>query len=148
MPKLIVSGFGAIVFALCLFAATQPLLAQQGTSEISGRVTDEQGAVLPGVAIVVTNEATGQFRATNSGEEGTYLASQLVPGRYKVVAKLMGFRTMERNDLVLQVGTTLTINLALAVGVVEETITVTGQAPLIDTTSARVGGNIGTEELA
>src|SRR5262245_1012178 len=148
MRKLIGLCFGVIVFAMCFFGVAQPLLSQQGTSEISGRVTDETGAVLPGVAIVVTNEATGQFRETITGEEGTYLASQLVPGRYKVVAKLTGFRTMERNDLLLQVGTTLTINLALGVGVVEETITVTGQAPLIDTTSARVGGNIGTEELA
>src|SRR5262245_65693049 len=103
MRRLIGSGYGVIVFAVCLFGATQSLLAQQGTSEISGKVTDEQGAVLPGVAIVVTNEATGQFRETISGEEGRYLASQLTPGRYKVVAKLLGFRTMERNDLLLQV---------------------------------------------
>jgi hypothetical protein len=128
--------------------AAGPALAQQGTAQIAGKVSDEQGAVLPGVAIVVTNEETGAFREVTSSAEGTYLASQLVPGRYRIVAQLTGFRRMERSGLILPVGTTLTINLALAVGGVEETITVTGQSPLVDTTSARVGGNISTAELS
>jgi hypothetical protein len=125
-----------------------PVLAQQGTASITGRVADEQGAVLPGVSIVVSNEETGVFREVTSSAEGTYLASQLVPGRYKVVARLTGFRTAERSGLLLQVGTAMTINLSMAVGGLEETITVTGQSPLVDTTSARVGGNIGTAELS
>jgi hypothetical protein len=137
---------GSIVVMLCLAAA--PAVAQQGTAEIAGRVTDTQGAVLPGVAIVVTNEETGQFREVTTSAEGTYLASQLVPGRFRIVAQLPGFRTGERSGLVLQVGTTMTINLTLQVGGVEETVTVTGEAPLVDTTSATVGGNIGTAELA
>lgn len=137
---------GSIVVMLFLVAA--PAVAQQGTSEMAGRVTDAQGAVLPGVSIVVTNEETGQFREVTTSAEGTYLAPQLVPGRYRIVAQLPGFRTGERSGLVLQVGTTMTINLTLQVGGVEETVTVTGESPLVDTTSARVGGNIGPEELA
>src|SRR5258706_10621382 len=127
-----------------------PLLAsaQQGTGEIAGKVTDEQGAVLPGVAIVVTNEETGVFRDVVSGPAGTYFASQLVPGSYRISAKLQGFRTTERSGLVLQVGKTLTINLALNVGGLEETVRVTAESPLVDTTSAKVGGNIGTAELS
>ncbi len=136
-----------VVLATVLHTAT-PALAQQGTADISGRATDEQGAVLPGVTIVVTNEATGTFREVTSSPEGTYVASQLVPGVYKVVGRLTGFRTFERSGLLLQVGTTMTINLQLAVGGVEESVTVTGQSPLVDTTSARVGGNIGTAELS
>jgi hypothetical protein len=136
-------------FALpLLFAFTLSARAQQGTADIAGRVTDEQGAVLPGVAIVLTNEETGQFREITTSSEGTYVATQLVPGRYKVVAQLAGFRTGERSGLILPVGTTLTINLALQVGGVAETVTVTGESPLVDTTSARVGGNIGTAELS
>ncbi len=131
-----------------VLAMAVPVLAQRGTAEINGRVTDEQGAVLPGVAIVVTNEETGTFRETISSSEGSYLVSQLVPGRYTVVAHLTGFRTMERSDLELLVGTNLTVNLTLAVGAVEESVTVSGHAPLVDTTSARVGGNIGTAELS
>ena len=134
--------------ALFLLAIVTPLVAQQGTSEIAGRITDEQGAVLPGVTIVITNEATGVFRDVVSRPEGTYFVSQLVPGRYRISAKLTGFRPVERSGLQLQVGNTLTINLALAVGGIEETVTVTAQSPLVDTTSARVGGNLGTAELS
>ena len=123
-------------------------VAQQGTAEISGKVTDEQGAVLPGVAIVVTNEETGVVRDLTSGPAGTFFASQLVPGRYKVVAKLSGFHTTDRSGLVLQVGKTLTVNLTLNVGGLEETVHVTAESPLVDTTSAKVGGNIGTMELS
>ncbi|MBI4476277.1 MAG: TonB-dependent receptor, partial [Acidobacteria bacterium] len=73
---------------------------------------------------------------------------QLVPGRYRLSAKLEGFRSVERAGLILPVGITLTINLTLAVGGLEETVTVTGESPLVDTTSVRVGGNLGTAELS
>ena len=138
---------GLFVAAL-FFTLVTPLVAQQGTSEITGKITDEQGAILPGVAIVVTNEATGVFRDVTSSAEGTYFASQLVPGRYKIVAKLTGFRTLERSGLVLQVGNAMTINLVLAVGGIEENVTVTAQSPIVDTTSARVGGNLNTADLS
>jgi hypothetical protein len=133
---------------LAVLVAASSTFAQQGTAQIGGKVADEQGAALPGVTILVTNEATGTFREVTSSEEGTYLASQLVPGNYKIVARLTGFRTVERSGLPLQVGTTLTINLSLAIGGIEETVTVAGLSPLVDTSSARVGGNIGTSELA
>ena len=138
---------GALVGSfLCLMAASS--IAQQGTAEIAGKVMDEQGAVLPGVAIVATNEGTGVFREAVSGPAGTYFLSQLAPGQYRISAKLSGFRTTERGGLILQVGKTLTINLSLAVGGLEETVRVTAESPLVDTTSAKVGGNIGTAELS
>src|SRR5712692_7029135 len=91
----------AIVVGSFVYAAAVPLLAQQGTSEIGGKVTDDQGAVLPGVSIVITNEETGAFREVTSGADGSYLASQLIPGRYRLAAKLVSFRTFERGGLVL-----------------------------------------------
>ena len=115
----------AALFAVSLLAVP-PLFAQQGTSQISGKVTDDQGAVLPGVAILVTNEESGVFREVTTSIEGTYFVSQIQPGRYKIVAKLTGFRTVERAGLVAQVGTTMTMNLSLPVGGVEESVTVTG----------------------
>lgn len=141
--------FRAFVAAVAVVGiAASSAFAQQGTAGIGGRVTDEQGAVLPGVTIVVTNVATGAVREVTTSAEGTYLASQLVPGPYQVVARLEGFRTAERTGLILQVGTVMTITLELRVGGLEESVTVTGQSPLVDTTSARVGGNIGTAELS
>ena len=125
-----------------------PARAQQGTAEITGRAMDEQGAALPGVAIVVTNEDSGQFREATSSGEGVYHLSQMLPGRYRIVAKLEGFRTFERRALVLAVGTTMTVNLTMAIGALEESVTVTGSSPLIDLTATDVGGNIGTDELA
>ena len=148
MRNFLGSKVGVAVFAVCLLVSAAPGLAQQGTATIAGKVTDDQGAILPGVSLTVTNEATGAFRDVTSSAEGTYSASQLVPGPYKVVARLTGFRVAERSGLQLQVGTTMTINVAMAVGGIEETVTVTGASPLVDTTSARVGGNIGTAELS
>src|SRR4030095_10097935 len=97
------------VIAVMFVAATASVAAQQGTSEIKGRIADEQGNVLPGATIVITNEDTGIYRETTSGGDGTYIATQMVPGRYQIVAKLQGFRTIERPGLVLAVGNTLTI---------------------------------------
>jgi hypothetical protein len=145
MRRLLVRAF---VVGSFVWTAAIPLLAQQGTSEIGGKVTDEQGAVLPGVAIVVTNEESGVVREVTSSADGSYFASQLTPGRYKIAAKLSGFRSFERGGLVLPVGKTLTIAVTLAIGTIEETVRVTAESPLVDTTSIKVGGNIGTTELS
>ena len=138
----------ASLLALAVVCMPAPLPAQQGTAQISGKVTDAQGAVLPGASVVVRNEETGATRELTSSAEGSYSAAQLLPGRYSVTARLTGFRQVDRTGLVLQVGTTLTINLTMPVGGLEETITVTGQSPLVDTTTATVGGNVGTAELS
>src|SRR3989449_2396022 len=135
-----------VVSVLC--AAALPVFAQQGTSEIGGKVTDDQGGVLPGVSIVLTNVNTGAFREVTSGADGSYFASQLTPGTYKLAAKLTSFRPFERGGLQLAVGKTLTINVTLALGALEETVRVTAESPLVDTTSVKVGGNIGTIELS
>ncbi|OLC40953.1 MAG: hypothetical protein AUH43_25470 [Acidobacteria bacterium 13_1_40CM_65_14] len=137
---------GSVLFLL--LATALPVLAQQGTAEIGGRVTDEQGGVLPGVAVVLTNEGTGVFREVVSGADGTYFAQQLIPGRYRISAKLASFKNFERGGLILAVGKTLTIDVTMIVGALEETVRVTAESPLVDTTSAKVGGNIGTDELS
>ena len=138
---------GACAVVMVLLSAW-PARAQQGTAEFSGRALDEQGAALPGVAIVVTNEDSGQFREATTSGEGVYHLAQILPGRYRIVAKLEGFRTFERRGLVLAVGTTMTVNLTMAIGALEESVTVTGASPLIDLTATDVGGNIGAGELA
>jgi hypothetical protein len=137
----------ASVLAAFFFAVT-PLYAQRGTAEIGGRVLDEQGGVLPGASIVITNEATGVYREVTSGADGSYFASQLTPGRYRIAAKLASFRPFERRGLVLEVGKMLTINISMPLGDLQETVTVTGDSPLIDLTATEVGGNVGTAELS
>ncbi|MEZ5292924.1 MAG: TonB-dependent receptor [Vicinamibacterales bacterium] len=136
-----------LAVALVLAAATS-LSAQQGTSQIAGKVTDEQGAVLPGVTLVVTNEETGVFREVSTGASGAFFVSQIVPGRYKLRATLEGFAPFDRTGLLVQVGNTVTVDLTLKVGSLSETVEVTGASPLVDTSSTSVGGNIGTAELS
>lgn len=121
--------------------------AGQSYSELRGRVTDEQGAVMPGVTIVVRNQDSGTFREIVSGTDGSYLVTALLPGIYEVSAELPGFKRFNRRDVRLAVGEAQTIVVRLEVGALEETITVTGQSPLVDLTSKTVGGNVDSAEL-
>jgi len=127
--------------------AASAAAAQQGTTELRGRVIDAQGAVLPGVTVVVKNQDTGMFRETVSGGDGSFIASGLVPGTYQVSAELQGFKRFERRDLRLEVGKTASIDVAMSVGALEETITVTSESPLVDVTSKEIGGNITSDTL-
>ncbi|MGH9386246.1 MAG: carboxypeptidase regulatory-like domain-containing protein, partial [Vicinamibacterales bacterium] len=110
-------------------------------------MTDAQGGVLPGVAIVVTNEETGLFREVVTGPGGSYFVSQIVPGPYRVSAKLEGFKSLDRRGIVLLVGQTTTLDLTLEVGTVAESVTVTGESPIIDLSTTEVGGHISSDEL-
>ena len=92
--------FVVVVLGLLLGTPSGWASAQQGTADIAGRVIDEQGAALPGVAITVTNEASGVFREVTSGPEGSFRVSQIVPGRYRISGKLTGFRPVEQSGLV------------------------------------------------
>ncbi|MEZ5317334.1 MAG: carboxypeptidase regulatory-like domain-containing protein [Vicinamibacterales bacterium] len=134
------------LFVLCSIIAT-PAWAQQGTTEIRGRVIDAQEAVLPGVVIVARNQDTGMFRQTVSNADGTYLITGIPPGTYELTGTLQGFSRFARRDLVLEIGKTATIDVRMTVGSVSEEVTVTAEAPIVDVTSKEVGGNITSREL-
>jgi hypothetical protein len=135
-----------LVLGVFLCAAA-PTLAQQGTSEIGGRITDPQGSALPGVAVVFTNEDTGIFREVVTTADGSYFVSQLTPGRYRITAKLEGFKTLDRRGVTAVVGVTTALDLQLELGAIAETVTVSAQSPLVDLSSAEVGGHISATEL-
>jgi hypothetical protein len=140
---LILVAWGLLAVAVC------PALAQQGQySSVQGRVVDESGAGMPGVVIVVTHQGSGIFRQVITSGDGSYYVTGIVPGPYRVTAALSGFRKFERPDVQLTIGNTATLDITLGVGTLEENVTVTGQAPLVDVTSKQVGANIGTDELA
>jgi hypothetical protein len=140
--------FRFIVLLVGVLVAAVAAEAQQGTSAIRGRVTDAQGGILPGVAITVTHAESGTVRETVSGEDGTYLVPGLLPGPYQVTAELQGFRRLTQEDLVLRIGSTLQVDVSLQIGAVEESLTVTAEAPQVDLTTAQVGGNVSTGEIA
>jgi outer membrane receptor protein involved in Fe transport len=133
-----------VLLALLVAASAR---AQQGTTELRGKVTDPQGGVLPGVSVTVKNQASGMFRETVSGEDGSFIASGIVPGVYEVTAELQGFKKFDRKDLILEVGKTSTIDVRLEVGSLEETVTVSAESPLVDVTSKEIGGNITSQTL-
>lgn len=134
------------VVALVGVTATSAV-AQQGRTELRGRVTDETGGALPGVTVFIQNEADGTFREVITGGDGSYFAAQLLPGTFSVTAALPGFSTFQTTGFELRVGATLPLDIVLSVGALEETVTVSGQAPLVDLTSAEVGGTLDSADL-
>jgi len=130
---------------LCGFAGGAA--AQQGTSELRGRVIDSQGGALPGVTVTVRNQETGMFRETLSNADGTYFVSSIVPGTYEITAELQGFKKYSRGDIRLEIGRTTSIDVSLDVGSLEEVVTVRAESPILDLTSKEVGGTVTAREL-
>jgi len=121
--------------------------AAQGLSDMRGTVADTSGGNLPGVTITITNQDSGTFREVTSNADGSWYVPGLTPGTYQVAAELSGFKRFLRRDLAVVVGNTTTVPISLDIGTLEETITVTGESPLIDVTSKQIGGNLDTKDL-
>jgi hypothetical protein len=124
-----------------------PALAQQGTAELRGKVMDQQGAVLPGVAVVARHQDSGLFREAVSGSDGTFLMSGMTPGVYEVTAELSGFKKYLQRDVRLEVGRTTPVELKFEVGGLTESVTVSAEASLVDTASQEIGGRISSQEF-
>jgi hypothetical protein len=117
--------------------------AQEAT--FFGAVTDSTGGVLPGVTITAVHEASGNtFSSVTDGQGGFRLPVRV--GAYRVSAELSGFTTVMRSVQIL-VGQTVPVNMQMAPSAVQETVTVTGEAPLVDTTSSTVGANIDPRQM-
>jgi hypothetical protein len=113
--------------------------AQQGRGTILGTVTDTTGAVIPGATVTVTNTATNVTTAVVSNSDGNYAAPNLLVGGYTVTVTKEGFKKSVRSGITLEVDQKAEINLTLETGAVSETVEVTSQAPLVDTTTATFG---------
>jgi Carboxypeptidase regulatory-like domain/TonB dependent receptor/TonB-dependent Receptor Plug Domain len=142
----LVSSVAAVV--MTCFVAVGYAYGQQGTGEMRGRVIDAQNAVLPGVTVVATNEASGMFREIVSGDDGSFFMSALTPGVYEVTAQLSGFKKYGRKGVRVEVGKTVSIDVQLEVGAIEQEVTVTAESPIVDTTSKQLGGSVKAEELS
>jgi hypothetical protein len=121
---------------LCLILAGAAS-AQQ--AELTGRVTDSSGAVVPDVKITVTNTGTGVARETNTNGLGYYTVPLLQPGDYKISAEKQGFQTREQTGIALEVDQQATINFTMQVGQLNQTISVEAASPLLDSVEAAVG---------
>ncbi len=119
----------------------------QATGSLTGVVTDQSGAVLPGVTIDVTNVATNQSRNAVTGSDGFYSVLLLQPGRYDVKATLPGFKTVVHTGATVSVGDTGRVDLKLTVGGIEEAVTVTAEQSLVETSSASLGITIDQQKV-
>src|SRR6185503_10937175 len=136
----------SILFVVSVLMSA-PAWAQLSTAELNGRVTDSSGAVLPGVTVTATQTATGLERTAVTDGEGAYLLTNLPPGPYRLEISLQGFRGYVQTGLVLTVGSTPTVNAALELGSLEETVTVEGAAPLVDVRSAGISSVVENERI-
>jgi hypothetical protein len=145
-------GFRFVVamLAVCLLASTHAFAQGGGastTGSINGKVADSSGGVLPGVTVSATSPSAmgAQTSVTDTG--GNYRFPALPPGTYTVTYELPGFNTLKRENIQISMGFTATVNVELAVASLQETVTVTGDSPVIDTSSTRVQQNFKLEAL-
>jgi hypothetical protein len=139
-----------ILFAvwLSLFLAlllASPALAQTG--QINGVITDNSGAVVPGANVEAVEVATGLSRETVSSADGRYTFTSLRPTTYDITAELTGFRTSQRKGVLLQANENLTVNFAIELGALAETVTVSGESPVVDVTSAALNEVVDSKRI-
>jgi len=128
-----------VTAALLLCACAAPALAQEITGSITGTVTDPAGAVVSGAEVTLKNRGTGEERSVRTDDEGRYTLPRLPPGVYDLSVRAQGFKEHLFSALEVNVNDRKTLNVAVEAGAVNETVTVTGEAPLIQTTPT-VGG--------
>ena len=136
--------FGAASILLLTCAS---VFAQQTTGTVTGRILDPQAGAVPGATVTAKNPATGFTRTEASDADGLYRLAALPVGIYEVTAELSGFTTVSKKDIEVNVGQTLSIDFLLKVATLAETITVTGAAPLIQTTASSVGGVVDVKRI-
>ena len=124
-----------------------PMFSQTANGRISGTVKDQTGGAIVGAAVTVTDVARGLARNLTSDEAGAYLAPNLLPGNYTVRATFTGFQAWERTNLVLGVGGDLLVDAVLLPGAQTQTVTITEELPLVNTTSAVLGGTLNSETI-
>jgi hypothetical protein len=137
----------ALPLATILALVPHPVVAQQGTSDLTGRVVDQQSAALPGVTVVARHQESGLFREAVTGGDGAFHFSAMTPGVYEVSAELTGFRKYVSRDILLVVGRSTPVTITLEVGAIAETVTVTGESPLVDISSQEIGGTVSAKEF-
>ena len=127
----------ALISAVLIF--TSSVLAQSTGGRIIGRVADSTGAVVGGVTVTLKNQATGVSRETKTDQNGDYTFIEVVPGNYQAEYTMQGFKKNINRSVVLELNQVLTLNATLQAGGTQETVEVTSEAPLVDTTSTQLG---------
>jgi hypothetical protein len=133
---------------LALFVFSVPAYAQETRARITGTVTDGQGSVIPGVSVTATNTDTNVSTETISNSSGSFTLQQLLPGRYRVTAALQGFKTFAREGIELHTAETVSVNVPLVVGALEETVTVSAQTTAIESNESTIAQTIENKRIS
>jgi hypothetical protein len=136
------------VYCLCvtLLSIAAPTFAQEFRGRINGTVTDNTGAVLPGVTVTASSPALIQPQVQVTGGDGGFRFLALPPGVYSIDFELTGFNSVKRQDVRVIINQTLTVDMQMQVATLQETVTVTGASPIVDTSTTAMGTNF-TKEL-
>ena len=144
----------AVVRCGCVSVWTSALLmlaldvgAQDFRGRINGTVTDNTGAVLPGVTVITSSPALIQPQTTVTSETGNYRFPAVPPGVYSISFELAGFNSLKRDGIQITLGFTAQVNVELALATLQETVTVSGASPVIDTSTTRVQQNFKMDQL-
>src|SRR3984893_71344 len=127
---------------LCLSA-----FSQGNFGRILGAVTDQTGGVISGATVIVLDTQRGVSRTLTTDEAGAYNAPTLIPGTYTVRVEAKGFKKLERQNVVLEVGQEIRVDLTPQPGEQQQTITVTEAVPLVETTNATLGGSMSNADI-
>src|SRR5579863_9862384 len=133
--QLLVGTMGVLL--LCL-----PLFSQGSYGRILGIVTDQSGGVISGATVTIIDKDRGVARTLTTDEAGAYNAPTLIPGTYTVRVEAKGFQTLNRENIVLEVGKEVRIDLTPQPGAQTQSVTVTEAIPLVETTNATLGGTL------
>ncbi|MBI1874296.1 MAG: carboxypeptidase regulatory-like domain-containing protein, partial [Acidobacteria bacterium] len=141
-PTLVAAGFGVLALA-----AGAAFAAQEINATVTGRVTDPQSALLPGVSVTVLNVDTTVASEAVTDAAGSYTVRQILPGRYRITAALQGFKTYTREGVVLHTAEVATIQITLELGAIEESITVTAGLSEVETNQSTIAQTIENKRI-
>ena len=140
--KLVAAG----AVALLIGFGSAALAQSSGAGTITGTLTDATGAVIPEATVVIRNVDTGTDRTTATNSAGIYIAAFLQPGNYQIAASKQGFASVIRKNLPLQVGQTLRMDLSMPLQSVEQAVTITSEAPLLDLEKTEDGAGFAIDQ--
>src|SRR5690242_7870777 len=136
---------GSLLLALLLAATVA--LAQSTNATLQGTVTDQTGAVVPNAQVTAINQGTNLTRSIKSDESGIYSLAALPPGTYRVVVEAPGLGKQEYNGLRLDVGRTVALNVTMKPASIEQSVTITGEAPVVESSTITVGKVVDTRNV-
>jgi hypothetical protein len=137
----------AAVLSLILCLLCLPGLAQSTAGRVLGSISDPSGAAVTGANVMITDTQRGMSRRIATDASGAYVADDLIPGIYKIRVEAKGFKVVERLNINVEVATDVRVDFSLQAGNVSEVVTVTEEVPLVNSTSATLGGTLSNKEI-